>query len=158
MNIYFDTEFIDTGKTLELISIGAVDEKGNTYYAESAEADVTKACEWVQKNVVPHLTGRKKPHTEIALELVEFCGPNPKFWTYYGSYDWVLLSRLFGRMLDVPAHWPMFPMDIMNILTYHRLSQGVLPKQTTAAHNALGDAVWTMHAHDHLMRMLSLGK
>ena len=39
MKIFFDTEFIEDGKTIDLLSIGAVRDDGETYYAEPAEAD-----------------------------------------------------------------------------------------------------------------------
>ena len=37
MKIFFDTEFIEDGKTIDLISIGMVREDGETYYASSPE-------------------------------------------------------------------------------------------------------------------------
>ena len=39
MRICFDTEFIEDGRTIDLLSIGLVREDGATYYAEPAEAD-----------------------------------------------------------------------------------------------------------------------
>lgn len=150
MKIWFDTEFIDTGREIHLLSIGLVREDGETYYAEPADAPKHLACEWVQKNVLPHLTGPVKPRIDIKWDLVRFCGERPEFWAYFGSYDWVLLCQLFGRMLDVPAHWPNFTMDVQQL----RIELGVrdLPKQTSTEHNALADAVWTKEAWEFLVR------
>lgn len=59
--IAFDTEFIEDGRTIDLLSIGLVRYDGTTYYAEPAETDRTRASEWVVENVMPHLTGPVKP-------------------------------------------------------------------------------------------------
>lgn len=104
MKIYFDTEFMEDGVTIELLSIGLVREDGQTYYAEPAEADRSKANPWVKENVLPYLTGPVKPRSVIAEEIREFVGPRPEFWTWYGSYDWVDLCQLYGRMVDLQHH------------------------------------------------------
>lgn len=40
MKYFFDTEFIEDGRTIDLVSIGIVCEDGREYYAVSAEADL----------------------------------------------------------------------------------------------------------------------
>jgi hypothetical protein len=52
---YIDTEFADTGSTIELISIGLVCEDGRELYLQSAEFDPSKANDWIKENVFPHL-------------------------------------------------------------------------------------------------------
>ena len=64
MRYWYDTEFIEDGKTIDLISIGIVCEDGREYYAQSVEFDHRKASEWVQTNVLPHLT--ICPYTAVA--------------------------------------------------------------------------------------------
>lgn len=60
---YIDTEFIDDGKTIDLISIGIVRDDGREYYAQSVEFNPEKASDWVKDNVLssllvcPHLSG-----------------------------------------------------------------------------------------------------
>lgn len=39
MKFFYDTEFLDDGKTIEFISIGIVREDGLTYYAVNRDAD-----------------------------------------------------------------------------------------------------------------------
>ncbi len=51
---FFDTEFIEDGKTIDLISIGIVTE-GRTLYLQNSECDFSKASDWVWRNVFPHL-------------------------------------------------------------------------------------------------------
>lgn len=148
MKIWFDTEFIEDGKTIDLLSIGMIREDGATYYAEPAEADRSRADEWVTANVLPYLNGPVKPRAQIAQEVIEFAGEAPEFWAYYADYDWVVLCQLYGRMIDLPKGWPMFCRDVQQV----RAEKGVgkLPEMTGAEHNALDDAVWTKAAHEYL--------
>jgi hypothetical protein len=150
MRFWFDTEFIDDGRTVDLISIGIVAEDGRTYYAEVEECDLSRGCEWVQKNVIPHLTGEKKSRAVIAGEIKTFVGDRPQFWAWFGAYDWVALCQLYGRMIDLPKDWPMFVMDVMQLLVLLRADRRALPEQSTTAHNALNDAIWTRDAWRYL--------
>lgn len=152
MKIWFDTEFIEDGKTIDLMSIGLVREDGAVWYGEVAECDLSKAGEWVQKNVIPHLKGGVYvlPREGIRQNLLAFAGNAPQFWTFFGAYDWVALAQLFGRMIDLPPHWPMHHMDIQQV----RIERGIgeLPKQTGTAHNALDDAIWTRDVHHWMLQ------
>lgn len=139
MKIFFDTEFIEDGRTIDLISIGLVREDGASLYLESAECDLSRADEWVQKNVLVHLTGVRHDRADIAKKIVDFAGPSPQFWAYYADYDWVVLCQLFGRMIDLPKGWPMYCRDLKQ--EADRLGFR-FPEQTGAAHNALEDAKW----------------
>ena len=55
MRFWIDTEFIETGKTIDLVSIGIVAEDGREYYAVSKEFDPSNADEWVIENVLMKL-------------------------------------------------------------------------------------------------------
>lgn len=62
---YYDTEFLENGRTIELISIGIVNEDGEGYYAVNAEVSKSLNADdlgtriadsdWLMRNVVPHL-------------------------------------------------------------------------------------------------------
>lgn len=54
---FYDTEFLDNGHTIDLISIGIVAEDGRGYYAVNTEAniDAAKTNPWIVANVLPHL-------------------------------------------------------------------------------------------------------
>jgi hypothetical protein len=152
--IWFDTEFIDDGRTIELLSIGLVDQYGREYYAEPLEADHSKASPWVAQNVLSHLTGIRTPRAQIAQELVEFCGPKPEFWAWFGAYDWVALCQLYGRMLDVPVGWPNLFNEVVHFAK-GKYSSGYAPNfkamfANTAPHNSLADAVWTKAVWEHV--------
>ena len=143
--IWFDTEFIEDGNTVELVSIGMVRDDGATYYAEVNGVDYSRADPWLHANVFPHLQGGAavKSREMIRAEILAFAGERPEFWAYYADYDWVALCQLYGRMIDLPKGWPMFCRDL-------KQEAGAinLPKQTAGIeHHALRDALWTRDAH-----------
>lgn len=61
MKYFFDTEFIEDGKTIDLISIGIVEEsngdsyENRTLYLQNSECSFQLASDWVWRNVYPHL-------------------------------------------------------------------------------------------------------
>lgn len=146
MRYWFDTEFIEDGKTIDLLSIGIMAEDGRSLYLENGDADLSKANAWVRANVFTSMLWTKQLERRgIAGEVCDFCDPEkhgpPEFWAYYADYDWVVLCQLFGRMLDLPLGWPMYCRDFKQWLDEHgnpRLQK--LPDNE--AHNALADARW----------------
>jgi hypothetical protein len=99
--IWYDTEFLEDGRTIDLISFGAVRDDGREYYAVNREAPWGRVAEhpWLMANVVPslplnpagartteiapgHLTNSAagvdlahpdvKPYEQIAAEVCEF--------------------------------------------------------------------------------------
>jgi hypothetical protein len=145
---YVDTEFIEDGSTIDLLSIGVVCEDGRELYLESAAADHSKANPWVQENVLPHLTGDAVSRAVIAGELLKFTNhgeSKPEFWGYYCDYDWVALCQLYGCMVDLPGSWPMFCLDLKQLAV--SLGDPDLPEQSSTEHHALADARWNRDVH-----------
>lgn len=161
MKYWLDTEFIEDGKTIDLISIGIVAEDGRELYCEVSGVDWGKASQWVLDNVKPLLWHLREDKYEanawfrdggvgglmslehIAREIRVFVDPTsygkPEFWGWYCDYDWVVLCQLFGTMMDLPSGWPMFCMDAKQLC--HSLGNPGLDKQQ-GEHNALADARW----------------
>jgi hypothetical protein len=52
MKYFIDTEFIEDGKTIDLISIGIVCEDGRELYLGNKECNFSKASDWVINNVL----------------------------------------------------------------------------------------------------------
>ena len=72
MRFFYDTEFIEDGATIELVSIGIVAEDGREYYAVSTDADHSRANAWVKENVgtpiciaLRQTPGIKKRHSRV---------------------------------------------------------------------------------------------
>lgn len=159
----YDCEFLEDGRTIELISIGIVSESGREYYAVNADMPVRRIrkSQWLMDNVVPtlpkpagdwnnHMPRRwlfdyynpvVKRRARIATEVRDFLlaeGP-PALWADYGAYDHVVLCQLFGRMIDLPDGLPMWTHDIQQAL--EQAPPGfVPPQQESGHHNALEDA------------------
>jgi 3' exoribonuclease, RNase T-like len=161
---FYDTEFLEDGKTIELISIGIVAEDGREYYAVNRDAPWKriKKHEWLMANVVPSLP---QPHGDWRNHmpkswLVDFQNPavcsregiaeqverfllgddletytGLELWANYGAYDHVVLCQLFGPMVGLPPGIPMFTHDVMQFAAGREL-----PKQSSGVHNALADA------------------
>lgn len=144
MRYWFDTEFIEDGRTIDLVSIGIVAEDGRELYLEF-DVDYRRASQWVKDNVIAHLEGVPTSREQGARIIQEFCGQNPEFWAYYADYDWVALCQLFGTMMDLPKGWPMFCRDLKQLA-----EATPLPEQDKGEHHALADARWTRDAWQYL--------
>jgi hypothetical protein len=151
MRWFFDTEFDEDGKTIELISIGMISETGITYYAESSEYDRFECSEWVQQNVIPKLPFVERKSRKCIAEEIERLiyadHTKPEFWAYFADYDWVVLCQLYGRMIDLPGRFPQFCMDFKQYMVTHEIEKASLPLQKKSTlHNALDDACWVRDA------------
>lgn len=162
MRLYYDTEFLEDGRTIELISIGMVAEDGREYYAVNSDmpARRIKKHDWLMTHVVPslpqgHGDGRLhkprrwlidyldpavKPRAVIANEIRDFiqATPEAELWAWYGAYDHVCLCQLWGRMIDLPKGVPMYTHELKQECV--RLGDPKLPEQDDGEHNALADA------------------
>jgi hypothetical protein len=68
MRFWFDTEFYEDGKTIELISIGVVSQDGREYYAETPGSDrLAHQHPWLRENVWPHLLGPNAQKSRAAI-------------------------------------------------------------------------------------------
>lgn len=150
MKIWFDTEFIEDGKTIDLLSIGMVREDGAELYLENLSADVNMASDWVKENVICYLDYVKHgvAREEIGPKVTAFAGEKPEFWAYYADYDWVVLCQLFGTMMQLPEGWPMYCRDVKQLCD--SVGNPKLPRQAGAEHHALADARWTKQAWEFL--------
>lgn len=181
MRIFFDTEFLEDGKTIELISIGMVREDGAEYYAVNEDMDLFDVVrdDWLRANVVGFLPlivtrcedryGPSKKYSrtiyrtdkqpsehwklrnEIRDDILDFAGSEPEFWAYYADYDWVVLCQLFGRMIDLPKGWPMFCRDLKQYASDKGFYK--LPPTQQHEHHALADARWVQQAYEYVRSM-----
>lgn len=146
MRYFLDTEFIDDGHAIELISIGIVAEDGRELYMESANVDVGKADQWVRDNVFPHLKGGecRWPLKSIQATLRDFFDiedyGKPELIGWCAGYDFVVFCQIFGTMMDLPAGYPHYIKEFQQILDEHGISDDALPQQEEGLHNALADA------------------
>lgn len=162
MRIWYATDFLDDGLTIDLISIGMVAEDGRELYAVSSEFDQSAVRQhgWLMANVWPSLPIRKnrlgergmdrldithpdvRPRTQIARLVAEFilAAPNPELWAYYSAYHHVAVAQLFGSMRTLPDGVPMQTDDLVTEAKRLGLTTDELPKQTDSHPNALARA------------------
>ncbi len=160
MRYWYDCEFIDDGKTIDLISIGIVAEDGRELYLESTDFDRGKANQWVRANVLPQLKGGEYrwPLPSIRVTLRDFFDieeyGKPELWGYYSAYDHVAFCQLFGTMMDLPKGYPMYTRDIKQWCDC--LGNPALPLLGKDEHNALADARWNRQAWEFLRQIEKL--
>lgn len=149
---FYDTEFLEDGTTIELISIGIVSSSGREYYAVNADMPVARitADQWLMKHVWPSLplhdgtldrsNEKVKAATVIRDEVERFllAEADPELWAYYSAYDHVALCQLWGRMIDLPEGIPRYTHDIKQHMDLY--PKFVEPNQAVGEHNALHDA------------------
>lgn len=167
MRYFYDTEFLEDGKTVDLISIGIVAEDGRELYLVNRDAPWKriKKHEWLMANVVP---GLPQPHGDWINQmpkswLIDFHNPHVaeraviaeiverfllgndletytdlELWADYGAYDHVVLCQLFGPMIALPPGIPMFTHDLQQEM--RRAGNPLMPEQAAGLHNALADA------------------
>lgn len=167
MKIFYDTEFIEDGKTIGLISIGMVREDGRELYRVNRDMPVKQIAkhDWLRANVVPSLprihgdrrhyvSARRNPlaidweHPDVrplqsiadAVERFIIATPDVELWAWYGSYDHVALAWLFGPMSQLPAGIPMWTNDLRQEAARLGLTDADMPEQAAGHHNALADA------------------
>lgn len=162
-NLFLDTEFLDTGNRLELISIGVVDPEGYEFYAENSEFDWEdpEVTDWLRENVRPHLRGGEhlmnpgKIAVEFALWVRRRTGPLdvPRFWSWFAAHDWVLVCNLFGGMMSLPTEWPQLCFDLEQFRATFGLERPERPVGE-AEHDALADARWHLEMHREMLRQI----
>lgn len=170
MKIFYDTEFLENGSTIRLISIGMVREDGKGLYRVVYDYSLAKDMfyhPWLKANVAPSLPyemtedGVALNHghldyssvmsrSEIAEDVKRFVldTPNPELWAYYSAYDHVALCQLYGRMIDLPTGFPMFSYDLKAEM--QKFGDLYIPEQSEGLHNALSDAIWNKETYEYL--------
>lgn len=165
---FYDTEFYEDGRTVDLLSLGMVNDTDRTErYWINYDFDFAKvpAGHWIEANVYPHLPVRRGGHGRWTWDLVHpdavYLRSRPaiagelrayitsygvkrdfhELWAWYGAYDHVALCQCFGRMLDLPESIPMFTCDLKQLVAGYPL-----PEQKTGEHHALADARWVRDA------------
>lgn len=164
MRYFIDTEFIERGPEhpIRFLSIGIVAEDGREYYYEHPNAYARVSADfnqfgdlWLTENVLPHLAPPDEGYRRFGLDdprldIPKFVGESPEFWAYFADYDWVVLCQLFGRMIDLPKGWPMYCLDLKQLMTHLGVKREELPEQNSTEHDALNDARWVKAAWESL--------
>jgi len=157
MRYFFDTEFIENGRTIDLISLGMVAEDGRELYLCNRDCRLEQASDWVKQNVLPHLPPESDTllwvaHWQIRDAILKFALPKekPEFWAYFADYDWVVFCQLFGIMIDLPKGYPMWCRDLKQLMWHLGISKKALAPSPKNEHDALADARWNKVVFEYL--------
>ncbi len=146
---FYDCEFIEDGRTVDLVSIGVVDEHGREFYAISSEFDDSRALPWVRRNVLDRLPSPGHPawrsRLRIRDELYAFLteplvagdADELELWAWYAAYDHVALAQLWGAMPALPREIPRFTKELRQL--WDDKGRPPLP-DVDGRHDALVDA------------------
>jgi hypothetical protein len=146
---FYDCEFIEDGRTVDLVSIGVVDEHSREFYAVSTEFDADRAVPWVRRNVLDKLPSpadpawrtRERIRDDLRAFLREPMRERPddqiELWAWYAAYDHVALAQLWGPMTALPREIPRFTKDLRQL--WDDRGRPVLPEMS-GRHDALVDA------------------
>lgn len=166
MRYWYDAEFLENGRTIDLISIGIVAEDDRELYLVNEKAGRGKLQRrirrhpWLMNNVVPNLPlgeGSKQDlggwwgfdedsPAIVSLDHIrravrQFIRPSQvELWAWCGAYDHVALMQLFGLMAEKPSWFPSYTHDFQQLLDEHGILDDQLPTQAEGQHNALADA------------------
>lgn len=181
---FLDTEFLDDGdnQRLVLVSIALVCSDGRELYLVSNEFDYDEVASdpWMKENVLAKLPPTHVPpetnpgpyvpspmwrtRAQIRDAIAAFIedpgdGTRPEIWAYFASYDWVLFAQLFGKMINMPKHFPFLVNDLKTWAThmgYTGKFRELLPD--TGHHDALCDARWNRDVHGILLQKFAEAK
>jgi hypothetical protein len=145
VRFFYDTEFIEDGTTIDLVSIGVVDEYGREFYAVSTEFNPDKAGQWVREHVLDKLPSPADPawcdRATIRSRLFKFLNrgrERVELWAWFAAYDHVALAQLWGDMPALPRELPRFTRELRQ--RWEDVGKPPLPPPPTDAHDALADA------------------
>jgi hypothetical protein len=146
---FYDTEFIEDGTTIDLVSIGVVDETGREFYAVSTEFDPERAIPWVRRNVLEQLPPPSdrawRSRERIRDDLLAFLtgpGEEIELWAWFAAYDHVALCQLWGPMPALPRAIPRFTRELRQ--RWDDVGRPELPPKPADAHDALVDARYNL--------------
>ena len=153
MKYFYDTEFIEDGRSIELISIGVAAEDGREYYGVSTEFNPQRAGSWVRTNVLPKLPPPAsklwRSRAQIRSDLETFFdidGDEPiELWAWIAAYDHVVLCQLWGPMTHLPPAMPRFTHELRQLWEDRGCPR--LPPRPRDAHDALVDARDQLRRH-----------
>ena len=176
--VYLDCEFLpNVGELYGLLSIGLVDDKGNTLYKVNRNAywNTARNITFHRENTLPHIPlvdsagggyfiDRTAPEGatpgQIQIEVAKFFEGYDRHETcvyaWCGAQDLYRLHSLWNHdWVDMPDTIPHWFYDLEAIMQEHDIPKTILPAQDEATrHHALYDAIHDEAVHHAMMEYL----
>lgn len=165
MRFFYDCEFIENGRTIDLVSIGVVAENGKEFYGVSTEFDPRAANPWVRKNVLDRLPNpssslwmsRRTIRDNLYRFLNRTAGSSSiELWAWVGGYDHVVFCQLWGDMKALPQGMPRFTHELKQL--WEDSGSPQLPEASYEKHDALADARDNLVRYRAIMKHVSVRK
>lgn len=173
--IFLDTEFTGLQLPTSLISIGLVDENGNTFYAEFTDYNKEQVNDWINDNVISNLSIDKNSYDysnyrirgsqkQVKHALKDWLSQYDKVIIISDclAYDWVLFCNIFGTSFNIPKNIYYIPFDICTLF----LAAGIDPdisreefadeQSSGNKHNSLFDAIVIKKCYEKLEYSLNI--
>ena len=182
--VFFDTEFTGLHQGTTLMSIGLVDEFGDTFYAEITDYDQAQVNDWLRNNVMANfrlneqqpglifatqdelslckattIRGTKNEvNTALTLWLAnqEVRKGPIQMWSDCLAYDWVLFNDLLA---DYTNGYPQLPAGVhyipMDICTLFQI-KGIDPDISREEYSGHNPSYWTGGKHNALHDALTI--
>ena len=170
MKVFFDTEFTGLHKNTTLISIGAIAEDGQTFYAELTDYDKNQIDDWLQENVIDNLSRNlnelryvadvtahgTKDGVSKSLKSWLSQWDSVEIWSDCLAYDWVLFNDLFGHAFNIPDNTYYIPFDICTLFKVKGIDPDISREEFAGIegkkHNALHDAKVIKACYEKMMK------
>ena len=173
MKLFLDTRFIDTGKELDLISIGITSDTGYLYYACNRDVQLNRVSPESQRSILDSLPSQHygtnpmrlaeddpvkadietwRYRHQIANDLRLLGRSQPEIWSYNNPHGWVALCQLFGRVEDLPNGFPATCHDIQSLATAMGKHDYLTEHPCDTPWHSLANAVWIKRMHQILTK------
>lgn len=127
-------------------------------YKHKVHGDMRNVADFTYNTMKWIFRGFGKTRSEIASTIIAFVHDSkdkdePQFYGYYSDYDWVVFCQLFGRMIDLPKGFPMYCIDLkqmMDDLNLGEMWKSAYHPNPIGEHNAIVDAMWNMELYKKL--------
>jgi hypothetical protein len=176
--IYLNAQFSDGHNRPHLLSVGMVSELGEFYRIVDDADAVNHALknEWIREHVLQRLPleveGRewhwtpedresrsdvRDPRIATGLELIDDLidfvdsHPEPELWGWQSAYAYTLIRRLFGKITDRPANFPLWCGELA--AKWSQAGRPELPERGAGGHHALEMARWARDVDAYIDRI-----
>jgi hypothetical protein len=180
MRVYMDWEFLDHRHLQDVppISVGLYSDLGDCYYAAFRGMPLSSisGIDWLHDNVAPHLPIKPfkdggpwdtdhpeyravkaiptiRDEVSAFFRWVAMAEEKIELWGYYPSYDFFMLCKLYGRMMDLPGDIPRYIHDLRCEMDRLGVKHSELPAHTGREHHALDDAIHEKAVGDFLINL-----
>ena len=146
MRFFYDCEFIEDGRTIELVSIGVVAEDGREFYGDlhrvrphSGQSNGFGATCSIncRRPASPNWLSREAIRDQL-LDFLTAGAGRMELWAWMAAYDHVCLAQLWGDMRALPRPIPRFTHDLRQ--RWEDAGSPVVPSAPPDQHDALADA------------------